>query len=75
MAQYYFHVRRGDQLETDEVGVELPDHEAAKDQARRAAGEMVRDACLLDHETLEVTDAQGEVILRFNCTDVKEVKG
>ena len=75
MSMYYFHVRRGDKLETDEVGLDLPDHEAAKDEARRAAGEMVRDGTMKHHEILEVTDAQGEVILRFKCADVEEVNG
>jgi hypothetical protein len=73
MAQYYFHIRRGDQLETDEVGLDLADHEAAKNQARQAAGEMLRDGSLERHEVLEVANAQGEVILRFKCADVEEV--
>jgi hypothetical protein len=75
MPLYYFHIRRGEVLETDEVGVELADHDAAKSEARRAAGEMVRDGTLEKHEVLEVTDAQGEVILRFKCADVEEVNG
>ena len=73
MPMYYFHTRRGDELITDDVGLNLPDHEAAKNEARRAAGEMVRDATMHSHEMLEVTDAQGEVILRFKCSDVEEV--
>jgi hypothetical protein len=32
--RFYFHTRVGDELMTDEVGVELPDIDAAKDAAR-----------------------------------------
>jgi hypothetical protein len=74
MPVYYFHIRRGETLETDEVGVDLPDHEAAKAEARRAAGEMLRDTSLRPDDVLEVENDRKEVILRFCCTDVEEVR-
>jgi hypothetical protein len=73
MPRYYFHTRNGERLETDEVGLELDDEEAAKDEARRAAGEMLRDGTIHPGEVLEVTDSEKKVVLRFSCTDVKEV--
>jgi hypothetical protein len=73
MPMYYFHTRRGDELQTDDVGVELTDHAAAKSEARRSAGEMLRDGTLHPRDILEVMDSEGEVILRFCCSDVEEV--
>jgi hypothetical protein len=42
MPRYYFHVE-DDHTEIDEVGTELPDLEAARSEAVRAAGEILRD--------------------------------
>jgi hypothetical protein len=46
----------------------------AKAEARRAAGEMLRDASLMPDDTLDVMDDRGNVILRFCCSDVEEVR-
>jgi hypothetical protein len=57
---YFFHIRDGDQFEPDEYGLELRDAEAARDEALRAAGEMVRDAAIAGRDvparSLEVVD-------------------
>ena len=42
MPRYYFHIE-DDRTELDRVGVELADLAAARDEAVRAAGEILRD--------------------------------
>ena len=42
MPRYYFHVEDA-HTEIDEVGVELPNLEAARNEAVRTAGEILRD--------------------------------
>jgi hypothetical protein len=42
MPQYYFHIE-DDRTHIDRVGVELPDLEAARDEAVSAVGQMLRD--------------------------------
>jgi len=74
MPKFYFHTRIGEKLTTDEVGVDLPDIEAAKDAARASAGEMLRDGTLQQHEVLEVMDEHGDNVLRFKCADVEQVQ-
>jgi hypothetical protein len=44
MAHYYFDVRDGDDLSVDDLGVALPDIEAAQLEARRCLGDLARDA-------------------------------
>jgi len=75
MPLYYFHVRKGDRLLTDDEGMELRDVEEAKVEARRAAGEMLRDGTIEHGETLEVTDVDKHVVLRFKCADLEVVQG
>jgi hypothetical protein len=71
---YYFHVRKGERLLTDDQGMELPDIEEAKAEARRTAGEMLRDGTISQGEILEVTDAEKHVVLRFKCADLEVVE-
>ena len=75
MPIFYFHIRRGDELETDDTGVELPSLEAAKDEARRTAGELLREGNLKPSEVLEVMDEKKEVVLRFRCGHVLPLGG
>jgi hypothetical protein len=42
MPRYYFHVE-DDQTDVDELGVELPNLETARNEAVRTAGEILRD--------------------------------
>ena len=44
MARYYFHLRDGGELVTDDEGVDLPDLSAAKREAIQAARELLADA-------------------------------
>jgi hypothetical protein len=42
MPRYFFHVE-DDRTEIDKVGMELPDLQAAREEAVRAAGEILRN--------------------------------
>lgn len=44
MPRYFFDVHDGEGTFTDEVGVELSDIDSAEREARKALGDMVRDA-------------------------------
>jgi hypothetical protein len=77
MPRYFFHIRCGDELESDEIGVDLPNDEAAVNEGRIVAGELLRDAGMarkVPHDTVEVMDGEGRMVLRFKCSDV-EIKG
>ncbi|MDQ0558665.1 hypothetical protein QO004_000440 [Rhizobium mesoamericanum] len=66
MTRYFFHIRDGDDLVEDTDGVELPDHASAREEAVRAAREMLAEKLLLgeriDGELFEVTDESGRVV-------------
>ena len=44
MARYYFHVKSGDTIETDDEGLELPDLSAAAREAELSARELLAEA-------------------------------
>jgi hypothetical protein len=44
MGRYYFHVRAGDELTSDEEGTDLPDFSAAKREALLSARELLAEA-------------------------------
>jgi hypothetical protein len=77
MPRYFFNVVCGEHVHRDCVGQEFSTEEAALDEARLVAGELVRDAAFarrpLDH-TLEVTDANGMTIISFRCSDPEIVE-
>jgi hypothetical protein len=77
--RYYFHIRDGLDIEIDPEGTELPSVNAAQQEAREAALEIVAEM-VLRHEriagkTFQVTDETGVVItlipfasvLRLDC--------
>ena len=74
MPRYYFDVRDEDGAFVDEVGLELPNMDAAVVEARRALGDMMRDALRdLDHSavSIEIRDgAEGPIIVSVNLTTV-----
>jgi hypothetical protein len=78
MPRFYFHTRHTDgTFERDEVGEVFVDKEAAKNEARSYAGEMLREAGMkrkAPDTSIEVTDAYGAIVLRFRCTDVHSVE-
>ena len=61
--RYFFHVREGENLLMDEVGVELPDDAGALDEARNAARDFLVDNIKhgdpLDSRRFEVWDENG----------------
>jgi hypothetical protein len=42
MPRYYFHIE-DDRIEIDQIGVELPDLKAAREEAVSAAGQILRN--------------------------------
>ncbi|CCM75127.1 DUF6894 family protein [Rhizobium mesoamericanum] len=66
MTRYFFHVRDGDDLVEDTEGVELWDSTSAREEAIRAAREMLAEKLLsgerVDGELFEVTDESGRVV-------------
>ena len=72
MPQYFFDVQDGDGVFIDEMGVELPDMDAAIREARRALADMVRDV-LRDQGSegvlIRIRDgADGPVVLAVSLT-------
>jgi hypothetical protein len=65
MKRYYFDIRDGDKLVADEEGMELPDVEAAQEEAARSLADLARDqargqpSC---HMAIEVRDYNGPVL-------------
>jgi len=71
MRRYYFDVRDGDELQTDDDGRDLSSFEAAQEQATLSLAEMALDAMAkrgADHRmSMEVRDDRGPV-LKVKCT-------
>ena len=65
MAMYFFHTQTRKRV-TDNEGLELPDHAAARTEAIRTAGELIRDVPEGFWSTrpwsVTVTDAAGHVL-------------
>ena len=71
MRRYYFDVREGDELHSDEEGRDLSSFEAAQEEATMSLAELALDAMGkrgADHRmSIEVRDDRGPV-LKVNCT-------
>jgi hypothetical protein len=67
MPKFYFHVMRGTKRTRDIEGANLPDIEAAIDEATTASRELVANALLkgeaVTDGAFEITDADGMVLL------------
>ena len=74
MPQFYFHIRDEDGLTRDAEGQDLPDLEAARREAVSAAREILGEKLLhggtLNHRTIEIADAAGDVVGQINSRDV-----
>ena len=74
MPRYYFHVREGGELSKDCEGQELPDAEAARDEAvslvREILGEKLLHGGSLNHRIIEIADQTGHVIDVVSSNDV-----
>ena len=81
MGRYYFHLQKmGERVLIDEEGAELPDLESAREQAFRAARELVADAILagsdLDTVAIIVMDDQGhELYIPLGAVLPKSLRG
>jgi hypothetical protein len=68
MARYYFHFTDGKRLCSDANGVDLPDDEAARNEANLVAWDLWNDP--VDrrdwgHWTIQVTDGKGRLVVAF----------
>jgi hypothetical protein len=74
MSRFFFNVIHGKEVHRDGVGQELPTVLEAVREARLVAGELVRDAAFanqsLDH-VIEVSDAGGNIVICFRCSDLQ----
>ena len=63
MPKYFFHIRDGEELITDDEGADLPDLEAARKEATLTAREIIAESVgsaePLDHLIVEIWDETG----------------
>ena len=70
MPLYYLHIRNGNKLEVDPDGTELPGLDAAFEEARKVARELVREVADLGQDAIiEIADGSGETILTVPFSD------
>jgi hypothetical protein len=66
MPRFYFHVRRGAILEVDNEGVEFPTLEEARQEAIRAAREIIADQLIKGdveaEQSFEITSEAGVLL-------------
>jgi hypothetical protein len=78
MKRYFFDIRDGDQLAVDDEGLELPDVEAAKEEAARALADIARDEVsgrLINYVAIEVRDENRPILeasLRWKIKDLMQ---
>jgi hypothetical protein len=74
MPRYFFHVRQGDTLSTDDEGQELADVRAARHEAintgREIMGERLLHGGELNGRIIEIADENGQVLDRVSSNDV-----
>jgi hypothetical protein len=72
--RYYFHLRVGDTLSSDELGLELPDLETAYLEAFRGAQEMWTELLAEGSDpfsrAFEIADANGRILLTVPFREV-----
>ena len=78
MPRFYFHIYN-DIVTLDEEGLELPDREAAREQAIFAGRELlcdqVREGRVRLHHRIEVADDKGRVVLKVPFRELVEIEG
>jgi hypothetical protein len=73
MPVFFFDTRDDDSFMRDDIGIELPDIAAAKEQAALSLAELARDvlpSCMQRELAVEVRDASGPVLaaqMRFEA--------
>jgi hypothetical protein len=78
MPRYYFDIDDGEDSYVDNIGVDLPDMDAAIREARRALADMMRDAlreAKSDGISVRIRDgAEGPVRLEVTLTTIRPEK-
>lgn len=73
MPIYYFHIQGCDELIRDLEGVDLPDMDAVRDEAREGAraimADRVRKGSEPDHQAFRVDDDAGRTVLDYPFAD------
>jgi hypothetical protein len=79
MPRYFFHFESDGVRVRDEVGLSLPDAEAAWYQAVRSARDLLRAertlGCTFDHQTVEIEDDRGMPIDRIPLEEIAGFAG
>ena len=73
MPRYFFHVREGGDLFRDTEGQDLPNADAARNEAVAATREILGEKLLhggsLNHRSIEIADETGHVVDEINSRD------
>jgi len=70
MPRYFFHIREGAILKRDANGQELPDIEAARDEAIDIGRTLMAERSGGLHRTIEIVDETGHVVDEINSRDI-----
>jgi hypothetical protein len=70
MPRYYFHIREGAALTRDTNGQELPDVEAAREEAIATGRTLLGERPGGLHRTIEIIDQTGRVVDEINSRDI-----
>ena len=70
MPRYFFHIREGATLTRDRNGQELPDAEAAREEAIATGCALIGEHPYLLHRTIEIVDETGHVVDEINARDI-----
>jgi hypothetical protein len=66
MPRYYFHIRKGDEIEVDPEGTDFLTLDLAVSDARLAAKEMIAELLMadevLDGQQFEISDNRGKIV-------------
>jgi len=69
--RFYFDIQDQDGMQRDEAGLELPDMEAAINEARRALGDLLREELRHpggDGVSIRIRDGQSPVVISVSLT-------
>ena len=70
MPRYFFNIQRGDETIIDEEGIDLPDIDAVRLEARQGAKEILSEDLLKEvdhpHQAFIVRDETGQIVLTLD---------
>ena len=70
MPKYFFNIQRGEEIIPDEEGIDLPDLDAVREEARVGAREILAEEVLKGHihphQAFVVRDEAGQIALTLN---------